>query len=104
MRGRCRVTVGFEGKGDRAVPEHLLNDLRVDAAGQQERRRRVPQIVNPKIRNAGSRYCSMEAFVDIAALERAPDLRGEHQVVLLPDLAGPEPLLCLDASLVPRER
>ena len=34
-QGRDDVAVGIQRQGDGAVSEHVLDDLRVDAAGQQ---------------------------------------------------------------------
>lgn len=41
------VRVQVQGDGDGRVPEHLLDDLRVDSLHKEQRGTRVPQIVEP---------------------------------------------------------
>ncbi len=47
------MAVGVERQHDRGVTEPLLNHLGVDARAQEERCVRVPQIVEPEMREPG---------------------------------------------------
>ena len=47
------MAVGVQGEGDLRMSEALLDDLRMDALGQQQSRRRMPQVVEPDRRKPG---------------------------------------------------
>src|SRR5262249_6203879 len=77
--GRCRQL---------RVPQHLLDDPDVHAAGEQERRRGVPDVVQPDVASDASLPAGVLPEPEQVArvLDRA-DLRGEDQSVVDPDLA-----------------
>lgn len=48
MHRREDVAVGVHRHGDRRVAEALLHDLGLNAAEQDQRGRRMPQVVSPR--------------------------------------------------------
>ena len=69
------MAVGVERQADLRVPERLHDGSRVNALCEQQRRRRVPQIVKPDGRQA----CGPEQHVKLPAhVPRAADIsRGD---------------------------
>jgi len=48
----------------------------------------VPKIVDADVWQASGSQCAVKLVIDLAAVERATDLGGEHQAVLLPQRTG----------------
>jgi hypothetical protein len=61
----------------------------------------MPQVVEPHLADAGALQRPLEAFADLASLERMPGVRmGEHEVVLGLVGGGLEEQLELAADVV----
>ncbi len=58
------MRVAVQGHADRGVPEQVLDELRVRAAREQERGRRVPQVMPAYVRQTGTLQQGLEVAVD----------------------------------------
>ena len=90
-RGDC-VAVGVERDRDRCVPEPLLDDLRMHAGLERERRVGVPQVVQPDLRQPGVAHVVVERSRERPRLDRRPVLAAEDEIVRLIRFAPVEPL------------
>src|ERR1035437_10707796 len=89
VRRRCgmkcwrNVTVDIERSPDRAVTQHLLDHLWVNAGGQEDRRIRVAQVVHPDRWESGDRQCAVKPDQDTRARseEHTSELQSRQYLV-----------------------
>ena len=89
LKVRHDVTVDVHRRGDRRVAESLLNDLRVLAESQKQRRGRMPQIVEANIGKLSLREQQLERTTnEVLPLDRLADFVREDQIeAVVPDVA-----------------
>ena len=76
-----------------------MNRARIDTLSEQQRRRRVPQVVVANGRKVGVSKDRLEQPVEVALVERRADGRRENQPGLAPPCPGGQPLLKLTQSM-----
>ena len=96
-RGDVRVEV--KGDRDRRVAEHLGDDLRMDAAAEEQRRGGVAKIVEADARQTRLGEHTLEGPPDSVGIRRTACLVGEHEVEFGPPAGGREALRDLARSL-----
>ncbi len=70
LHTREYVRIGVHRQRDRCVPEHLLDDLRMLAVDETERRRCVTKIVEPYCREASGLEERFEALLgDVRSIQ-----------------------------------
>jgi hypothetical protein len=74
------VEVDGHGDADLGVAEQVLDDLRVDALGQEQACGGVPQVVEADATQTGSLQDRMEGALDVLLVERRSAARGEDEV------------------------
>jgi hypothetical protein len=72
VQGGRDVAVGVEGHGNGAVTQQILDNLRVDASLEQDRRSRVAQIVDSDPGQPRLGKVLAEGRIDSSRFERAP--------------------------------
>lgn len=83
------VAISVERETDVGVPEYLLHDLGMNAAAQEQRGARVPQIVEADEWQAGTLEDRLEAAaVYVGRFERRADLRRENEILILVETTG----------------
>ncbi len=86
------VAVGAEGERYLRVAEDLHGHPRRHTLAEQERGRRVPGVVQPRVPHAGVGEQVLPGGVVGAGVDGAPMGLGEDQPVILPLAAGAQPL------------
>ncbi|MDZ4178787.1 MAG: hypothetical protein U1E29_06100 [Coriobacteriia bacterium] len=82
---RHEVSVAVNGRGDRRVPQLLLDVLQVLTLVDEQRRERVPQIVNPHSAESGDCQRGFKHPMPQVRLVDEPTVCGaEHEIVLTP--------------------
>ena len=94
------VTVRIEGDGDGRVAQKFLHELGVDAAGEQDRGARVPEVVEADRRQARALQGPLERAVgQQVGAEEAAGAIGEDETAILPESTDLEPLDVLGGSV-----
>lgn len=78
------MAVRVEREGDRRVPEHLTDELDVDTAREEHRRRAVAHVMEANHRESDLRRRHLEGRRLIARVERGADGIAEHEVGIGP--------------------
>jgi hypothetical protein len=78
-----QVAVGIDRDPDRRMAQHLRHDRHRDASGKHQRRRTVPEVVQPDLPQAGGPGQGHEPAGDVLRPQRGAVLPGEDQVVVL---------------------
>ena len=68
------VPVGVRRQHDRAVPQEVLDVLQGEALTEQERRRRVAQVVEARVGESGSHQRPTEGMVTLAPSTGVPSV------------------------------
>nr|WP_139263551.1 hypothetical protein [Geodermatophilus africanus] len=87
------MAVGVDGDADRGVPEHFRDDRHRYSGGEHQRRRTVPEVVQPHRPQASSPGQRDETAGHVLRSERGAVLAREDQVVVL---VGVTPGLSVD--------
>ena len=88
-RGHMRVPLRCRDPG---MAQDLLNDSDMNALLDQQRRRRVPGIVDPSVADLRLSEEGLPGPPVLGALDRAAMTGGEHQVMIRPCAPRPKPL------------
>jgi hypothetical protein len=83
------------------VPEHLLDNADVDALLDQHRARGVPSVVDAYLSHAGPLEDDLPLAPVHSVLHWGTVLGGEHEVVIVPELAGLGSFSLLDLPMPP---
>jgi hypothetical protein len=89
-------------QADRGVSQHLLDDARMHALAQEQRRARMPEVVEPDRRESRFLEQGLEGAVDdVPGVQRRASHRGEHEPFVLVELAGLRHLVRLPRTVAP---
>jgi hypothetical protein len=85
------------------MAKHLLNDADVHALLDQQRRSRMPGIVDPDRADPGLPEESLPGPPVLGPVDRTAILSGEDQIVIRPAVPGPQPFGCLPLAVLLEE-
>src|SRR5262245_31942990 len=78
------MTVDIQGDGHRGMPQHFGYDLWIHSACQEQRRCRMPQVVEADMREPPSVEMCLKGPVDIASGQRSTQSRAKDELVIFP--------------------
>lgn len=92
--------VGVQRHADGAVSEEFLHHLRVDAHGQEDRRRAVPQVMKAHGWVVGLREQRSQHLAQPLGLQKSPGAIAEDQIVFLPGASVLQACLTLPRAVL----
>src|SRR5665213_4184034 len=93
------VAVDVERDSGSRVPESLADDLRMDTGLQCQRCPRMAKVVQTNGLDSGATCRRRERTREPVRMQRLADLAAEHEVVVLPELAGGQSFLELSTPM-----
>ena len=102
LHGGEDVGVGVKGDGYRGVSQHLRDDLGIDVSRQEQRRARVPEVVEADSREPGlPKEWHEGPFPEGGGVYEGAPLRGEDEPLILVEVADALHLLELTGEVIP---
>lgn len=82
------MAVGIESDNHSRMPQHLLDDLRVDVPAEKQRRACVPEIVESDLRECCPfRETAQVPVADVRWIQRGAAVRREDESLILVQIA-----------------
>ena len=102
LQRRHDVRVGVQGQADLGVAERFHDRARVDSLGQQQCRRRMPEVVVANGGQPGVAKDRLEQPIHVATVKGCADRGREHEPGVVPFRAGRETLFALALPMSPQ--
>jgi hypothetical protein len=99
-RGHVGVALGC---GHPGMAKHLLDYADMHTLLYQQRRGRVPSVVDPDFADSSLSQDGLPGPPVLSAIDRAAVLCGEHQVTVHPSVSRPQPLDGLFLAMLPEK-